>query len=147
MAMAMRREKAPAMLPEPRPDLLPIRLRNLQPGNHFAREKFKPALRMRRRQRFQFHLYLEQEHQPMRLPLKPMLADQSGQVQVGGFQHQPRLFMRLPTGAHIRRFPNLHLQLAPARTPKAAIRLLRPLEQQYIIALIKTIEQRGDLEI
>src|ERR1035437_6270478 len=52
VAMAVRREKAAAKLPEPRPDLLAVGLRNFQTGNLFAREKFKASFRMNRRQGF-----------------------------------------------------------------------------------------------
>ena len=50
MAMAVRSEEAAAELPEPRPDLLAVGLRNLQAGDFFAREKFKPPFRVNWRQ-------------------------------------------------------------------------------------------------
>src|SRR4029077_14124551 len=58
-AMTVRREKAAAKLPDPWPDLLAVCLRNFQPADFLPWKKCKPSLRMHRRERFQFHLYLE----------------------------------------------------------------------------------------
>src|ERR1019366_1762464 len=51
VAMAVRRKKAAAKLPEPRPDLLAVGLRNFQIKNLFTREEFKTAFRVNRRER------------------------------------------------------------------------------------------------
>ena len=144
MAMAMRREKAAAKLPEPRPDLLAIRLRDMNRVNRRAREELEPPFAARLRQRRQLLPHLEQEHEPMRLALVPVLAHHARQVQIRRRQFHAHLLLRLATGARIGRFPDVHLQLAAARAPETAVRLLGPLQQQHLVLLIKAIEQRGD---
>ena len=93
---------------------------------------------------FQLHLHLEQKHQPMRLALVTVLTDQPRQVQIRWREYQANFLKRLAAGTDIRRFANIHFQLAAARAPKAPVRLLRALEQQNFLLLIKAIEQRGD---
>src|SRR5882724_8738069 len=82
VTVAMRRKKAAAMFPEPRPDAFPVRLRQLQPGQRLSRKELKSPLAMRRRQVPQPPLHLEQKHQPMALSLIPMLAHQTREVHV-----------------------------------------------------------------
>ncbi len=147
MAMAMRGKKPAAKLPEPRPDLLAVRLRDFQIRDFFTREKFKTAFTHRRRQQFQFHLHLEQKHQPMRLRLISMLADDSGQMQIRGRNFQSGFFLRLAAGAGVGRFAEVHLQFAAARAPKSAIWFLRAFEQQNFARLVEAIQQRRDFEI
>lgn len=142
--MAMGGEETAAVLPKPRPETLAVGLRNLELGNLLTREKGEPAFRMGRRQRLQFDAYFKQKHQPMGLALVAMLADEPGQVQVGGREHQANFLVGLAAGAMIRGFAKVHFELAAARTPKAAIRFLRALQQQHFLALIEAIEQRGN---
>jgi len=73
-----------------------------------------------------------------------MLADESGQMQIRRRKFQSNFLMRLAAGAGVRRFAEVHLQLAAAGTPAAAIRLLRAFEQKDFAALIEAVEQRGD---
>src|SRR6266498_5850845 len=80
--MAVRGKKAAAMFPEQRPEPLAIGLRNrkrieLSPG-----EKREAPLAMRRRQRLEARLDLEEEHQPVRLSLVAVLAGQTRQVKI-----------------------------------------------------------------
>src|ERR1017187_7669550 len=65
MAMAVRREKSAAMPPEPRPDLFPVGLRQLQTVECGAGEELKTSFGVAWRQYFQTRLYLEQKHEPM----------------------------------------------------------------------------------
>jgi hypothetical protein len=50
MAMAMRGEEAAAVLPEPGPNALPVRLWYIQPRQGFTREELKAPFAMRGRQ-------------------------------------------------------------------------------------------------
>ena len=143
MAMAMRREKSAAMPPEPRPDLFPVGLRQLQTVERRAGEKLEPAFGVVRRQRGQPRLHLKQEHQPVGLALITMLADEAGQVQVRRLDFDAEFLLRLAAGAGVGRFAGVHLQLAAARAPEAAVRLLRAFEQQHFIAPVEAIQQRG----
>src|SRR5437867_13218339 len=68
-AMAVRGEKAAAMFPEQRPELLAIGLRNRKRIEFGPGEKREAPLAMRRRQRLEVRLDLEEEHQPVRLSL------------------------------------------------------------------------------
>ena len=72
-------------------------------------------------------------------------ADQAGEVQIGNCQGQPQFLFRLAACADVRRFALLLMQLSSAGTPKSEIRFLRPFQQQHLVCLIETIEQRGDL--
>jgi hypothetical protein len=67
----------------------------------FAREKFKAAFGVRRRQRFQFHLHLEQKHQPVCLALIAVFADEPGQMQIR--RRSSTRFPRAPRGTRRRR--------------------------------------------
>jgi len=80
----------------------------------------------------------------MTLALIAVFTDDAGQVQIRRRDSQPKLFLRFPTSAGIRRFAYVRMQLAAARTPQPAIRLLRAFEQQDMVALIEAIKQRGD---
>ena len=83
----------------------------------------------------------------MRLALITVLTDETGQVQVGWLEHHANFLVRFAASTCVGRFAEVHLELAAARAPEAAIRLLRAFEQQDFVALIENVEQRGDLEI
>jgi hypothetical protein len=140
----MRREEAAAMLPEPRPDALAISLRNVQTIQRGAREELKAPLAHRRRELFQFRLQLEQEHQPVGLALETVFADEAGEMEVRREKFLAEFLVRFAGRANVGRFAFVGVEFAAARTPEAAIRLLRAFEQEDVIALVKTIEQRGD---
>jgi len=78
----MRREKAAAESPEPRPDLFTVRLWNVQRTDLLPQIKSEPPLDMNRRQYFESGFHFKQKHQPVRLALIPMFADQTSQVQI-----------------------------------------------------------------
>src|SRR2546423_4789902 len=82
MTMAMGREKAAAMPPKQGPDLFAVGLRQRRLFERGEGEEFKPSLVMRRRQGRQSVFQFEQKHQPVRLSLVTVLADDSRQVQV-----------------------------------------------------------------
>src|SRR5665213_2573969 len=82
LAMAVRREKAAAKLPEPRPDLFAVSLRDFQRRDFIARKKTKAPFSVRRREGFQFHPDLEKKHEPVRLAVITVFADQPGQMQI-----------------------------------------------------------------
>ena len=142
--MAMRRKKAAAILPKPWPYLFTVGLWQLQTTKRGTGEKLKPPLGMRLRQRFQLCLHLKQKHQPMRPALITMFADETGQMQIHRAHLNAEFLPGLAAGAGIRRFADVHFQLAAARTPETAIRLPRALKQQYLIPLIEAVKQRGD---
>lgn len=142
--MTMRGEEATAMLPEPRPDALTVGLRNVQAVQRGTREELKAPLAHRRRKFFQLRLQLEQEHEPVGLPLETMLADEAGEMKIGPKKLLAEFLVRFAGGAGVGRFAFVGVQLAAARTPEAAIRLLRAFEQEDFILLIKAIQQRGD---
>ena len=137
--MAMRREKTAAELPEPRPDLFPVGLRNFQTRQRRAGEKLEGSLGMRWRQRLQFHSHFKQEHQPVRPALITMFADNAGQMQIRGVDFDAELLCRFAAGARVGRFADIHFQFAAARTPKTAVRLVRAFEQEHVVALTETI--------
>lgn len=73
-----------------------------------------------------------------------VLADEPGQVQIRRGQFHAQFLLRLAAGAGVGRLTGIGVQLPAAWAPKAEIRLLRTLQQQHLIPLIKAIEQRGD---
>lgn len=143
--MTMCGEEPAAMLPEPRPDAFAIGLRDVQSFQSRAREKLEPAFLHRRWQFFQAGLQLEQEHEPVGLPLETVFADESGEMKISRAKIQAEFLVRFPRSTGVGRFAFVCMQLAATRTPEAAIRLLGAFEQEHFIALIKAIEQRGDL--
>ena len=140
--MAVRREKAAAELPEPRPDLFTVGLRNFQAGQRRAREKSEYSLGMGRRQRFQLRLHFKQKHQPVCPALVTVLADDAGQMEVRGVNFNAEFLRRFATGASVGRFANVHFQFATARAPETAVRFLRAFEQEHVVALVEAIKQR-----
>jgi len=142
--MAMRRKKSAAMLPEPGPDAFAIRVRQFQGIQRSARKELKIPFPMIFRKRFEPGQYFEQEHQPVRGSLIAVFADDAGEVQITRSKGQRNFLVRFPAGAGVRRFAIVRVQFAAARTPQAAIRLLRPLDQQHFVALIEAVKQRGD---
>src|SRR6185295_2123855 len=81
----------------------------------------------------------------MRLAFVTVFADDACQVQLRRRNSQADFFGGLPTGAGVRRFACLSLQLPAAGAPETEVRFLAPLEQQNLIALVEAIEQSGDL--
>lgn len=80
----------------------------------------------------------------MRLPLVAVFADEAGQMQVARLKLLAGFLARLATGAGVGRFAVVRVQLAAARTPETAIRLLRAFEQEDFLALVEAVEQGGD---
>ena len=142
--MAVRRKETTAILPEPRPDAFAVGLRDVQAGQRGAGEELKAAFTHRWRKLLQLRLQLEQKHKPVRLALKTVFAHHAGEVEIGRGESQPEFLVRFACGANIGRFADVRLEFATARTPQATIRLLRTFEQQGFIALVETVEQRGD---
>src|SRR6267154_1221497 len=81
----------------------------------------------------------------MTLALVAVLADQAGEVQVGNRQRQPQFLLRLAARAGVRRFALVLMQLPAAGTPKSEIRFLSAFQQEHLVCLVETIEQRSDL--
>src|SRR5690349_14399150 len=67
VAMAMRCEETAAMLPEQRPDLFAVGLRQGQSVQRVGREEFKTSFVVWSGQLRQFLFHFKQEHQPMRV--------------------------------------------------------------------------------
>src|ERR1035437_10085376 len=82
VTVTVRREEAAAMLPEPRPDAFAIRLRQLQLVQRRAGEELKPSFLVLLGQLLQAALHFKQKHQPVRLALVAVFADDARQVQV-----------------------------------------------------------------
>ena len=80
----------------------------------------------------------------MGVALIATLADDAGQVQVTRVKSQADFLVRFPAGARVRRFAILRVQLATARAPQAAVRLLRAFQQQNLVAFVEAVEQGGD---
>ena len=78
----------------------------------------------------------------MRLAGVAVLADDTREMEVGGLNLNAEFFPRLAARRCVRRLPIRGVELSPTRTPKAKIRLLRPLHQQHAILFVETIEQR-----
>lgn len=142
--MAMRGEETAAMLPEPRPDFFTIRQRQFQIIQCLAREELKPAFLVNGWEHFQLRLHLEQKHQPMRLALETVFADEAGEMQIARAELLAGFLVRFATGAGVGRFAFVRVQLTAARTPQTAIRLMRAFEQKDFFALVETVEQRSD---
>lgn len=83
----------------------------------------------------------------MTLALIALFRNDAGEVQIGRRDLQAHFLERLPASAGVRGFAALDMQLAAAGTPQSQVRLLRPFQQQHIVALIETIKQRGDFMI
>ena len=142
--MAMRGEETAAMLPEPRPDVFAVCLRQLQIIQCLAREELKPTFLVDGWERRQLRLHLEQKHQPMRLALETVFADEAGEVQISRGELLAGFLVRFAAGAGVGRFAFVRVQFAAARTPQTTIRLLCAFEQEDFIALVEAVEQRGD---
>ena len=80
----------------------------------------------------------------MRLALETVFADEAGEVQIARGELLSGFLVRFATGTGVGRFTFIRVQLAAARTPQTAIRFLCAFEQKDFIALIETVEQRGD---
>ena len=80
----------------------------------------------------------------MRLALETVFADDAGEVQIARGKLLAGFLVRFAAGAGVGRFAFVRVQLTAARTPQAAIRLLRAFEQEDLIALVEAVEQRGN---
>lgn len=145
--MAISGEEAAAMTPEQRPDLFKVSPGQVQSCEGFARKKPENPLAMRHRSHLQPRLHLKQKHEPMALAFVSVFGDDSGEMQIGRLELQPHFLRRFATGAGIRRFADVHVQLSATGTPHAQVWLLGPFHQQHFVPLIKAIEQGGDLEL
>lgn len=144
MTMAMRGEKSAAIFPKPRPDLLAVRLWNFERINFGPGKKLESSLTARVREFCEFFTDFKQEHQPVRLALKTVLAHHAGQMQIRRRKRHANLLLRLPAGADVRRFADVHLEFSAAGTPKTAVRFLGTLEQEDLVTLVEAVEQCGD---
>src|SRR6476469_9520221 len=63
-------------------------------------------------------------------------------MQIGWFDLEAHFFECFAAGADVRGFARVSFQFAAARTPHSAIRLLRPLQQEHLILLVKKIKER-----
>src|SRR5882672_10164662 len=118
MAMAIRREEPAPMTPEQRPDLLGIRLRGLQGSQRGAREKIECSLAVRRRQRLQLRLHLEQKNEPMASSFVTVLGNHACQMQIRRADFQTQFLPRLAAGAGIRGLAGLRVQFPAAWAPE-----------------------------
>ena len=143
--MAVRGKEAAAILPEPRPDAFAVGLRDVQTIQCRAWEELETTFAHRRRELLQLRFQLKQKHEPVRLSLKAVFADESGEVKVGRRELEAEFLVRLARGADIGRFADVGLEFAATRTPETKIGLLRALKQEDFVAVIKAVEQRGDL--
>ena len=114
-------EEAAAMLPQERPEDVPIGLGNVQRGDFLTGKEAEHTFRMRRRAFAEAGLYLEQKHEPVTLPGVGVLADDGSQVQVGWRNRKIDFLSGFPAGARIRRFAFINMDLAAARTPETEI--------------------------
>lgn len=144
VAVTMSRKEAVPILPKPRPNPLPICLRDMQFGQGRLGEKLKSPLTHRRWQSLQLRLQLEEKHQPVRLALKPMLTHHPRQMKIRCRKLQPQFLMRFPGRTSIGRLPLVRVKLSTAWTPEPAIRFLRSLQQQNLVLLVEAIKQRSN---
>src|SRR6187551_2293552 len=80
----------------------------------------------------------------MGLPLETVFADEAGEMEVRREKFLAELLVRFAGRASVGRFTLVGVQLAAARTPETAIRLLCAFEQEDVIALVEAVEQRGN---
>ena len=144
VAMAMGGEEAAAVLPEPGPDLFAVGLGNLQRGDFFAREKLETPFGMGRWEGFQARLDFKEEHEPVGLPLVTVLADETGEVKVGGGQTGADFFVGFAAGAGIGGFAEVHFEFAAAGAPEAAVGFLGAFEEEDLVLLVEAVEEGGD---
>lgn len=137
-------EESSAMFPKQRPDLIAIGLGDGELIQSRARDERERAFAMRRRELTDSRPDFEQEHEPVRLALITELADQSGEVQIGGLQNETCFLGGLATGARVRGFPEAFLQLAAGRRPQAAVRLLGSVQEEDLVGFVEAVQQRGD---
>ncbi len=145
--MAVRGKEPTAILPEPWPDAFAVGLWDVQAIQCGAREELKTAFAHWRRELLQLRFQFEQKHEPVRLALKTVFAYEAGQVEISRGEKQSKFLVRLAGGANVGRFADVGLEFAAARAPEAKVGLLRAFEQEYFIALVEAVEQRGDLVI
>ena len=63
-------------------------------------------------------------------------------MQIGWFYLEAHFFKCFAAGADVRGFARVGFQFAAARTPHSPVRLLRPLQQEHFILLVKKIKER-----
>src|ERR1044072_6679138 len=81
VAMTVCGEKAAAMPPKQRPDLLAVGLRQGQSLEVLGGEEFKPPLVVRWRQGREFPFHFEEKHEPMLPSFIAVFADKAGQME------------------------------------------------------------------
>lgn len=138
-------EKASAVFPEERPDLVAICFWKREGGKCVWREKGKAPFAMGRGDGIEAAMDLEKEHQPVGLALGALLADQAGQVQIRRGNGETDFLRSFAAGAGIRRLALIGQQFAAAGAPKAAIGFLGALHQKDFILLIEAVKQSGDV--
>ena len=112
-----------------------------QAGEVFTLKECEPALAMCRGQMGEARLDFKKEHQPVCLAVAAVLADETREVEVGGLNLNAEFFPGLAARRSVRRLAMGRVELSPTRTPKAKVRLLRPLHQQHAILFVEAIEQ------
>ena len=138
-------EEAAAMLPKERPDAFNVCLRKLCFGQFGAGEEAEYPLTMLLWQSFESRFNFKKEHEPVRLALVTVFADQPREVKVARLEPEAKFLFGFAAGAGVRGFAGSGIEFSTARTPTAAVWFPGALDEQYFVFSIKTIKQRGDL--
>ena len=99
---------------------------------------------MRGRNALQAGPDLKEKHQPVSLPLIPVFANKTAQVQVRRREGNTRLFQSLTARAGIGRFPNVGLQFASGWTKEPPVGILSSTQQENVVPLVKAVQKRGN---
>jgi hypothetical protein len=78
----------------------------------------------------------------MRLTRVAVLADKAGKMKVGMGKLQTKLFPGFSARARVWRLAVIHVELAAAGAPKAAVWFLCALEQKNFVLFVEAVEER-----
>ena len=136
-------EKSATVFLEKRPDLLVIRLRDIELLDFGCGKKLEFALLTRRRELVEAWLNFKKENVPVRVSLVAVFANEAGEVQVAGCDFQSGFLLCLAAGAHVGGLAPCDLDLAAGRYPTSKIWRLVALEQEEPVVWVEAVEQRG----
>lgn len=128
-ALAVGDEEAVAVLPEEGPDLFAIGAGQWQGVEFLAGGPAKGTFLVVGWQLGEARLDLKEKHQPMGFALITVLADEAGEVEIGGRELQAGLLTGLAEGTGVRAFACVSLQFAARRTKEAAVRIVPAFHQ------------------
>ncbi len=140
----MRGEKTAPVLPEERPELFPIRVRQWKRVECRPGKKLEAPLFHWRWELGKTRLEFVEKHEPVGGSKIAMFTHNSREVQFPGSYLEADLFEGFTTGTGVGGFSDVGAKFTSEWAPESAIRFLGSLHQQDLVLRVESVDERRD---